>query len=74
MHPTSAGSSFRGKAFQEAKHDVLARFEREYFTSLFEDAKGNISEIARRAGMERAHVRTYLKRHGIRGSSAGGEG
>ncbi|UQA63810.1 sigma 54-interacting transcriptional regulator [Polyangium aurulentum] len=57
--------SFKGKPFQEAKHDVLARFEREYFAGLYEEAKGNISEIARRAGMERAHVRTYLKRHGI---------
>jgi DNA-binding NtrC family response regulator len=57
--------SFKGKGFQEAKHDVLAGFEREYFASLYEEAKGNISEIARRAGMERAHVRTYLKRHGI---------
>lgn len=57
--------SFKGKGFQEAKHDVLARFERDYFAGLYEEAKGNISEIARRAGMERAHVRTYLKRHGI---------
>jgi DNA-binding NtrC family response regulator len=60
-----AAPSFKGKPFQDAKHDVLARFEREYFAGLFEEAKGNISEIARRAGMERAHVRTYLKRHGI---------
>jgi len=58
-------SSLRGKAFQEAKHEVLAHFERDYFAALFDEAKGNISEIARRAGMERAHVRTYLKRHGI---------
>lgn len=63
--PASAGPSFKGRTFQEAKHDVLARFEREYFASLYDEAKGNISEIARRAGMERAHVRTYLKRHGI---------
>ena len=34
-------------------------------TKLAEQAKGNVSEIARRAGMERAHVRTYLKRHDI---------
>jgi DNA-binding NtrC family response regulator len=65
--------SFKGKPFQEAKHDVLARFEREYFASLFEEAKGNISEIARRAGMERAHVRTYLKRHGISGKQGAEE-
>lgn len=66
--------SFKGKSFQEAKHDVLGRFEREYFAALYEEAKGNISEIARRAGMERAHVRTYLKRHGIVAKTSENEG
>ena len=66
--------SFKGKSFQEAKHDVLARFEREYFAGLYEEAKGNISEIARRSGMERAHVRTYLKRHGIVSKPSENEG
>jgi len=65
--------SFKGKPFQEAKHEVLTRFEREYFAALHEEAKGNISEIARRAGMERAHVRTYLKRHGIVGKASASE-
>jgi DNA-binding NtrC family response regulator len=51
--------------FQEAKREVLARFAKEYFIRLAEEAKGNVSEMARRAGMERAHVRTYLKRHQI---------
>ena len=45
--------------------DVLARFERDYFAALADEAKGNVSEMARRAGMERAHVRAYLRRHGI---------
>ena len=65
---SGAGSisvSFRGRQFQEAKRDVLARFERDYFAALADDAKGNVSEMARRAGMERAHVRAYLRRHGI---------
>jgi len=53
------------RPFQEAKRDVLAAFASEYFTQLAQEAKGNVSEMARRAGMERAHVRTYLKRHGI---------
>jgi DNA-binding NtrC family response regulator len=53
------------RPFQDAKREVLARFAKEYFTKLAEEAKGNVSEMARRAGMERAHVRTYLKRHTI---------
>jgi DNA-binding NtrC family response regulator len=55
----------RGRTFQDAKRDVLARFEREYFTALYAECSGNVSEIGRRAAMERAHVRGYLRRHGI---------
>lgn len=55
----------RGKQFQEAKREVLMRFERDYFAILHEESKANVSEMARRAGMERAHVRAYLRRHGI---------
>jgi DNA-binding NtrC family response regulator len=55
----------KGRQFQEAKRDVLARFERDYFAALADEARGNVSEMARRAGMERAHVRAYLRRHGI---------
>jgi DNA-binding NtrC family response regulator len=65
--------SFKGRQFQEAKRDVLARFERDYFAQLADESKGNVSEMARRAGMERAHVRAYLRRHGI-GSKADPEG
>jgi DNA-binding NtrC family response regulator len=66
--PANIGSGFaslKGKQFQEAKREVLTRFERDYFAALSEEAKGNVSEMARRAGMERAHVRAYLRRHGI---------
>jgi DNA-binding NtrC family response regulator len=51
--------------FQDAKAEILARFEKEYFTALWSLCGGNVSEIARRACMERAHVRAYLRRHGI---------
>ncbi len=61
----SGSGSFKGQKFQDAKRDVLAHFERDYFAALNEEAKGNVSEMARRAGMERAHVRAYLRRHGI---------
>ena len=51
--------------FRDAKQAALARFERAYFGALVADTGGNVSEIARRAGIERAHVRTYLRRHGL---------
>jgi len=57
--------TFKGQKFQDSKRDVLTRFERDYFAALSEESKGNVSEMARRAGMERAHVRAYLRRHGI---------
>ena len=59
-------ATLKAHKFQDAKREVLARFERDYFSALSEEAKGNVSEMARRAGMERAHVRAYLRRHGIR--------
>jgi DNA-binding NtrC family response regulator len=62
---SSSFASLKGRQFQDAKRDVLTRFERDYFAALAEEAKGNVSEMARRAGMERAHVRAYLRRHGI---------
>ena len=50
---------------ERAGEKNLARFEREYFTALYAECSGNVSEIGRRAAMERAHVRGYLRRHGI---------
>jgi DNA-binding NtrC family response regulator len=61
----SESTPTRGRTFQDAKRDILARFEREYFMALFAECSGNVSEIGRRAAMERAHVRGYLRRHGI---------
>jgi DNA-binding NtrC family response regulator len=65
----SESTPTRGRTFQDAKREVLARFEREYFTALYAECNGNVSEIGRRAAMERAHVRGYLRRHGIGDSS-----
>ncbi len=65
MSSASESTPTRGRTFQDAKREVLARFEREYFTALYAECTGNVSEIGRRAAMERAHVRGYLRRHGI---------
>ncbi len=52
-------------AFAEAKRSAVAAFERDYFTGLARASKGNVSEMARQSGMERHHVRAYLRKYGI---------
>jgi DNA-binding NtrC family response regulator len=52
-------------AFAEAKRSAIATFERDYFRDLAKGAKGNVSEMARQSGMERHHVRAYLRKYGI---------
>jgi DNA-binding NtrC family response regulator len=61
--PLSSGSDLA--RFRDAKQDTLNRFERDYFSALYQETSGNISEMARRADVERAHIRMYLRRHGI---------
>jgi DNA-binding NtrC family response regulator len=57
--------SGRGTAFSEAKRGAISEFEREYFGGLTKRCKGNISEMARQSGMERHHVRAYLRKYKI---------
>jgi DNA-binding NtrC family response regulator len=52
-------------SFGEEKRTAIAAFEREYFTGLARRSKGNVSEMARQSGMERHHVRAYLRKYGI---------
>jgi DNA-binding NtrC family response regulator len=52
-------------AFSEAKRTAVSAFERDYFTGLSRASKGNVSEMARQSGMERHHVRAYLRKYGI---------
>jgi DNA-binding NtrC family response regulator len=52
-------------AFAEAKRGAIAAFEKEYFAQLARGSKGNVSEMARQSGMERHHVRAYLRKYGI---------
>jgi two-component system, NtrC family, response regulator HydG len=54
-----------GSAFGDAKRVAIAAFERDYFTGLAKRCKGNVSEMARQSGMERHHVRAYLRKYGI---------
>ena len=52
-------------AFGESKRAAGAAFERDYFSNLARRCKGNVSEMARQSGMERHHVRAYLRKHKI---------
>ncbi len=52
-------------SFGEEKRSAIATFERDYFTGLARRCKGNVSEMARQSGMERHHVRAYLRKYGI---------
>jgi DNA-binding NtrC family response regulator len=51
--------------FSEAKRAAVLAFERQYFVELQKAASGNVSEMARRSGMERHHVRAFLKKLGL---------
>ncbi len=62
---TSAGANTPQAGFAEAKRQAIGVFERDYFTALARRAKGNVSEMARQSGMERHHVRAYLRKYGI---------
>ncbi len=63
--PEGSPSKQAATAFSEAKRGAIAAFERDYFSSLSRGAKGNVSEMARQSGMERHHVRAYLRKYGI---------
>src|SRR5262249_61359353 len=53
--------------FGEAKRAAVASFEQRYFGELHRMAGGNVSEMARRSGMERHHLRAFLRKYGIGG-------
>jgi DNA-binding NtrC family response regulator len=58
-----AQSTQPATAFSDAKRHAIDAFERSYFTELTRRAKGNVSEMARQSGMERHHVRAYLRKY-----------
>ena len=51
--------------YGEAKRQAISQFESRYFGDLFRATTGNVSEMARRSGMERHHIRPFLKKLGL---------
>jgi DNA-binding NtrC family response regulator len=54
------------RGYHDAKREALQQFERAYFAQLAEATGGNVAEISRRTGLQRTHVRRYLRLHGLR--------
>ena len=49
--------------YAEAKRRLVARFDESYTGELLRKTGGNMSEAARRAGLDRSNFRRLLKRH-----------
>ncbi|MCA9705008.1 MAG: sigma 54-dependent Fis family transcriptional regulator [Myxococcales bacterium] len=51
--------------YAEAKAAVIEELERRYLGELWAECDGNVSAAARRSGLDRKHLRTLLRRHGL---------
>jgi len=58
--------------FRVGKQRAIEAFERAYVTAMLEACDGNISECARRAGLDRMSIHRVLQRLGLRGGGARG--
>ncbi|MFZ5468262.1 MAG: sigma 54-interacting transcriptional regulator [Myxococcota bacterium] len=52
--------------FKEAKERLVDVFAREYIAKLLEASEGNLSEAARRSGINRNHVQRLAAKYGVR--------
>ncbi len=66
--PLAAGDELAVRTdlpYAEAKQALLTAFERRYLADVLAREGGNISAAARAADLDRKHLRTLLKRHGL---------
>jgi DNA-binding NtrC family response regulator len=63
-----AGASTDGPLlpYKDARAALVREFERDYLTRLLAEAKGNVSQAARAAKMDRSHLIDLLHRHGLK--------
>jgi DNA-binding NtrC family response regulator len=62
--PASAGIR-ADLPYADAKQAVLHDFERRYLRDVLVRCEGNISATSRATGLDRKHLRTLLRRHGL---------
>ena len=60
--------------FKDAKEQLLDTFEEAYFRRLFAQSAGNVSAIARAAGIDRKHLYTLMKKHNLEVRDGGRKG
>ncbi len=60
--------------FKDAKEQLLDGFEAAYFRRLFAESAGNVSAIARAAGIDRKHLYTLMKKHNLDVRDSGRKG
>ncbi|MBK7396448.1 MAG: hypothetical protein IPJ34_09150 [Myxococcales bacterium] len=53
--------------FTDARERAVEAFERQYVQAILRRTEGNVSEAARRAGMDRANFRRVMRRLGLAG-------
>jgi DNA-binding NtrC family response regulator len=51
--------------WKEAKEQLVDAFEAVYFRRLLVHSQGNVSSVARAAGIDRKHLYTLMKKHGL---------
>jgi two-component system, NtrC family, nitrogen regulation response regulator NtrX len=56
--------------FDAAREEVVRLFEREYLTALVKKHDGNLSAVAREAGMQRSRLYRVLVHAGLRSPTA----
>ena len=52
--------------YRDAKDQALTAFEHAYFSALLQQTGGNVSEAARKAGLDRSNFRRAVKRAGLK--------
>lgn len=60
--------------FRAQKEERVAQLEREYLVELMQRCKGNVSEAARRSGLNRVHLYQLFERHRLPARTGGSSG
>ncbi len=65
LPPLAGEAEPAGSGFREAKQRVVERFERDYITRCLAEARGNISQAAKAAGIDYKNFYNKMQQYGI---------